>query len=422
MKGKTWSFYFPKFDVVKSVAIDYMHCILLGVVKMLMSLWFDGAYKKMPWYIGHKVKEIDQKIQTIKFPNVISRLPRSMSDIGNWKATEFWCFLLFYSGPVLWEILPQEYFIHYMLLTEAVFILLNDTISKEDLKRASVLIKTFCIQMRSLYGARYQTYNVHNLIHIVLTVFDLGNLWANSAFWYEDYNGDLRNLFHGTQRIDIQIVTSVCIQQKIPELLSSFEPGSTALELYHRMSDTYHHHVKSELLEYISECSSVVGKIESFALQSSRGEKSIIEKNFGRIGKCYKFKRLLHKNIVYHSKEYTKPTRCNSYTVLYKSATGLLEYGFIKFYIKCFNECKMLTHCSELCSCRIPFYVAMIDKPQPVDFTGFCLPHVLPFHNKRSELDCCKVDDIQEMCVSLALSLDSNTDFICRFPNRYEKD
>ena len=198
--------------------------------------------------------------------------------------------------------------------------------------------------------------------------------------------------------------------------------ASAYLERLHRMLDANHHQVKSGLIEYISECSSVVGKIESFALQSLRHEKSIIEKNFGRIRKCYKFKRLLHKNIVYHSKEYTKPTRCNSYTVLYKSARGLLEYGFIKFYIKCFNECKVLTHCSELCSCRILFYVAMIDKPQPVDFTGFCLPHVLPFHNKRSELDCCKVDDIQEMCVSLALSLDSNTDFICRFPNCYEKD
>ena len=43
VKGKTRSFYFPKFDVVKSVAIDYMHCILLGVVKMLMSLWSDGT-------------------------------------------------------------------------------------------------------------------------------------------------------------------------------------------------------------------------------------------------------------------------------------------------------------------------------------------------------------------------------------------
>ena len=48
-KGQMWIFYFvkwnnrlrTKFDVISRTAIDYMHSVLLGVVKMLLTLWTD---------------------------------------------------------------------------------------------------------------------------------------------------------------------------------------------------------------------------------------------------------------------------------------------------------------------------------------------------------------------------------------------
>ena len=54
----------PHFDVVKGVVVDYMHGILLGVVKTLVQLWFDVVEhrnfykenKKYPdYFIGEKV-------------------------------------------------------------------------------------------------------------------------------------------------------------------------------------------------------------------------------------------------------------------------------------------------------------------------------------------------------------------------------
>lgn len=33
----------PQFSVVKGVVVDYMHGILLGVVKSTLLLWFDPA-------------------------------------------------------------------------------------------------------------------------------------------------------------------------------------------------------------------------------------------------------------------------------------------------------------------------------------------------------------------------------------------
>ena len=50
------------------------------------------------------------------------------------------------------------------------------------------------------------TYNVHQLLHLRDSVEDLGPLWSHSCFFFEDLNGDFRDLFHGTQNIDGQVM------------------------------------------------------------------------------------------------------------------------------------------------------------------------------------------------------------------------
>ena len=39
----------PKSDIIRGVAIDYMHSTLLGLVKMLLTLWSEkSTYKGEP--------------------------------------------------------------------------------------------------------------------------------------------------------------------------------------------------------------------------------------------------------------------------------------------------------------------------------------------------------------------------------------
>ena len=57
------------------------------------------------------------------------------------------------------------------------------------------------MQIERLYGERYNSYNSHNLLHMTESVRQLGPLWAQSSFWYEDFNGDFKHLFYGTQSI-----------------------------------------------------------------------------------------------------------------------------------------------------------------------------------------------------------------------------
>lgn len=50
MKGPSPIRNLPHFDLVNCIPVDYMHCILLGVVKKLLDMWLGSAEK--PWYIG----------------------------------------------------------------------------------------------------------------------------------------------------------------------------------------------------------------------------------------------------------------------------------------------------------------------------------------------------------------------------------
>ncbi|CAL1671905.1 unnamed protein product [Lasius platythorax] len=67
---------------------DYMHCVLLGVVRTFADAWFNSSYSDKPWYMGKFLLELDRKLTKIKPPSEISRTPRSINDRKLWKASE----------------------------------------------------------------------------------------------------------------------------------------------------------------------------------------------------------------------------------------------------------------------------------------------------------------------------------------------
>ena len=215
VKGCSWFTFVPGFDIVQGVAIDYMHAVLIGVVKMLMTLWFDKAYIKEPWSINKQLPAVDERLVNIKPPNCISRVARKIGQyLCHWKASEFRSFLFYYGLPCLYGILEDEYFQHFLLLVESIWLMNRSSISIKDLKKSKALLLHFCMQVEGLYGNRYETFNVHCLLHLTRCVKCLGPLWSCSCFWYEDYNGDIRKLYHGTQKVDLQIALSVAFNKR----------------------------------------------------------------------------------------------------------------------------------------------------------------------------------------------------------------
>ena len=162
----------------------------------------------------------------------------------------------------MWKTLPDIYYQHFLCLVEATHIFLSESISKEALQKASLLLKKFHVQLRSLYGEQYQTFDAHNILHLVFCIKNLGPLWSFSCFSYEDYNGDLQNLFHGTQHIALQVITAVCFQQKITEIIPVLPYKSKESLLFEKLYFKSHHKIQTHLIEEINGTTSAIGLLK----------------------------------------------------------------------------------------------------------------------------------------------------------------
>ena len=232
VKGPCWFAGLQYYDIVKGTAVDYMHCVLEGVTKSLLNMWFSPSLKTEPFNVADKVKEVDEKLSKIKPPNDITRCPRKIeTERQYWKASELRSFLLFYGPIVLRSVLPEEYYRHFIFLSEAIFVLLGDSISFEELDHAEKLLQHFCLMFSALYSAGKETINIHSLLHLADDVRNLGPLWTHSCFPFESYNGNLLKLFHGTQNVALQIV-SCAIMQSLPSLKLKLIVGSVEEEFF----------------------------------------------------------------------------------------------------------------------------------------------------------------------------------------------
>jgi hypothetical protein len=57
----------------------------------------------------------------------------------------------------------------------------------------------------------------------ICLVEDLGPLWIYSCFPFENVNGHLMELFHGTQNVELQILSSVNVFQNMPDMITSIK-------------------------------------------------------------------------------------------------------------------------------------------------------------------------------------------------------
>ena len=232
IKGPSWLSSLQHFDLVSGMAIDYMHGVLLGVQKLLLTLWFSSKFSNRHFSISSKVDSIDFRLNQILPTSEIKRLPRSVADhLKYWKASELRSFLLYYGLPTLYGLLPDNYFAHYTLFVHAIYILLQDSISEADLQEADRLLDGFCKSFSTLYEERFYTLNVHQLLHLVDDVRDQGPLYTHSCFSFEDKNGFILKLIHGTQFIDNQILSAVALCQKLPELKEKCIPTGSEIDL-----------------------------------------------------------------------------------------------------------------------------------------------------------------------------------------------
>ena len=132
------------FDIIRGIVFDSMHCVDLGVMKQLISLWFDSKYSAKPWYLGSFISsQINQKLSNIIPPSNVSRLPGNLISRSTWKTSEWRNLLLYYGMFIFKGFLPEEFYNHFLLLTTSIYLLNKKKITLEEFYRAKTNLELF---------------------------------------------------------------------------------------------------------------------------------------------------------------------------------------------------------------------------------------------------------------------------------------
>lgn len=362
IKGPSWLAGLSSYDVIKGTAIDYMHGLCLGIMKTLLNLWFTSENSTKPFNISEQVSKADKRLLEIHPPLEIGRPPRSIEHHRKyWEVSELKSFLLYYGIPVLFSILDTNYFQHFAILSQAAFILLKDSISELQLQNCERLLEYFCFMFPFLYDLRYQTINVHNLLHLPQAVRELGPLWTHSCFHFEDKNGYILKMIHGTQNVSSQIVTAVSFVQNLPQMIDSVnESNSAAFKFFQSLVGSLQSSQQTQVM------------YDMFAL-GAHAPRELTEDEFSALAdelrfipdskKVLSYTRMKKGKEVFHSSAYRKVSVRNSYTVLYRLGENT-NFGQILYFFQYKASCPGTGSCMLNCTC-LAFNYAMIQELSP---------------------------------------------------------
>jgi hypothetical protein len=379
---------FPEFNVIEGFAIDYMHCVLLGVMKLLLELWLNSCNHFEDYYIGLRRIDIDQRLLNINPPRNISRNPRSINDVLFWKANEFRNFLLYYSIPCLNQILPFKYLKHFSKLTESIFILLKTNITQEDFLKAESLIKEFVTEFEFLYGKIKMVYNIHLLTHLPNSVRNCGPLWATSNFHFENMNGILINYVNGTTDVLKQIASKYALSKLIE---------------YNENSQS---DIVSNFSKKIKNRKSAVHckKTDIFCLLGNYIPEDYDTQNIPNVNlieNVLYYKKVIYEKNIFHTLDYCKPFKTNDSII--ELIDGTL--GAIKLILTISNECYILVNIFK-----------MSDMGNNLE--NFC-SHLKLIENQENAVKLVPLTFIKQKCLLIDTGVSKMVSF---FPNRYEKD
>ena len=194
----------PYVNIVKLFPVDFMHAVFLGVVRLILKIFLDYKTKHLNPKVPHLSPHSRRQLRQYFNPNVKScflRSPRNLDYLSVMKSVELENYLYYYFATVMQQLLPGNYYSHFMLLTFAISRLQRKILSVSQLHRARQSIKEFVKQFAKLYPKNYHNYNVHALLHLASDVSDFGPLLFQSCYVTEGILFELKKMIKGSNRI-----------------------------------------------------------------------------------------------------------------------------------------------------------------------------------------------------------------------------
>lgn len=219
-----------KFDLVDGMVPDYMHSALLGVTKQYTELLLSSTQKE--YYVGapNQLVVINQRLLSFRPPTCITRLPRPVEERRNWKASEWRSWLIWYMLICLRGLLPLKYLQHLSLFVTAMQLLLQESISKDQITIADALLLRFVVQFQKYFGKVSMTFNVHLLLHLSTSVKNWGPLWTHNAFAFENENRLVLQMKTSPHLIAIQVARKFLFHKQLSFHCDRFPNGRRFLQ------------------------------------------------------------------------------------------------------------------------------------------------------------------------------------------------
>ncbi|KAM7286355.1 uncharacterized protein ISCGN_030177 [Ixodes scapularis] len=138
----------PHFNLVWGFTVEYMHAVLLGVVRQITELLLSSSNSQERYYVGNtaSLAVINSRLAEIKPPHSFTRLPRALSTRTFWKASEWRHWLRYYWLPCMYGVLPDQYWLHIKKLVETIHALLRDTVTPASIDVAGGTCESRCLE------------------------------------------------------------------------------------------------------------------------------------------------------------------------------------------------------------------------------------------------------------------------------------
>ncbi len=218
-----------------------MHLCCLGCMKKLLVAWIKSGFER--------TKLSQSSICTVSayliaiapdVPCDFPRKTRTLNDLPHMKATEHRLHMNYVAPVAFKHVLSQPLYNHFMLFHVAMKLLVNDEDCQAYVPYAEKLLKAFVKDSIKLYGPKFVSYNIHNLIHLPSDVLTFGNLDKFSSFPFENKLQQMKTLIRRGGKPLEQIVRRMREIDANNARTNTGSPLNTAENRFASLSDGHH--------------------------------------------------------------------------------------------------------------------------------------------------------------------------------------
>jgi len=400
-------------DCIRGLGEDLMHGLYGGTGgKKMLELWLHAHNKSKAYSVFEKIEIIEKRLKMMRPPNFIKRRLRPLDQLSFYKTSEYKNWFLYYSVPILHDLLPYNVFQHYFKLVQAIFLLNQDVISVEQIKFASNFVDQYTAEFGEIYGDHLKTPNFHSLNHICAVALELGPLFEMSCFNLESLLGTMKKFVLGPKAPGIKISDMFSLVQNMPSAFDKLVHGSISKQFISELK--YGNVMKTEIFggTYL------LGKVHpmtdiSLYILNSLKDSHLIQDNLA-IPKLWTFNALkTDKFTIQAATTLTCASLYDSSLVRTRDEKIFRVQTFVKY-----KTC----YCTELCDCEAVFYAVGFNCSimQNANIPENPFINQICIHDTPTSV---KLLDIVDVCALMCVN-DSNTvaNFCCRRLNTIENE